>query len=819
MKKISSKISTVIIICSCIAVLVLGGISIFQSNQLVRSDAEDKLQWMTRQYALQFSIEFNTIENNVDEMEAHFLNTFDAEQLKNDSTYLPSYEAELSDYIFDFAKDRSSGIAAWCYFNPELSETPHDVYFVDENGDDIPDRQDYIPFSYYDETPIPTDDKQWWYGPIRTKAGFWTNPYEWTLKNGEIIKVVSYAKPIFIDGELIAVIGTYYHFDEMFQNIMDIKVYENGYATLYNEKLDIIVDPDYHSGTRYTSDNLATIENGKYAEMASEIAQNKYGFVSYDVQGEERPMAYSKLSNNWVLSINPVKDEMLAGVNSLTLDLLLAVGGCILLSVLIAYFMGIHITKPLRKVVEGAKKIGEGDFNTHITVNTKDEVKAVADSLNEMLDNTSRLQSDLERLAYYDELTGIPNKNLFNLTAKNLIQKGQGQYAYVIFDINKFKMINDIFGYVYGDLLLKHIANIISEEITEEETAARFSGDIFHSLCRFTSRTQLETRLMALADKISHLSFAEDADYRISACMGIYVIENTNALIETMGDRAGFAVKKIKNSYATSLYFYNDDIRNRILEEQEIENDMQGAIVNEEFKVYIQPKYSLKTMQIEGGEALVRWEHPRKGMLSPDAFIPLFEKNGFITTLDMYMLEQVCKRLRAWMDKGLKPLVISVNQSRLHMHSPCYLSTITKILNSYEIDPKWIELEVTESTFFEDKEKMIQILKLLHEFGFGISMDDFGSGYSSLNMLHEIEVDVLKIDKNFFNERSNSSRGKKIVNNIITMASDLNIVVVAEGVETQEQVDFLMKTECTLVQGYYFDRPMPADEFEKKIKL
>ncbi|MEG0378702.1 MAG: HAMP domain-containing protein, partial [Eubacterium sp.] len=433
------------------AILVLGGISIFKSAQMVKSDSEDRLTWMARQYAAQFSNELNLIENNVQEMEVHVRDTFDLEQLKTNPNYLAAYEKELSDYIFNFASKRSLGIAAWCYFNPALSQTPHDVYYVDGNGDDIPDRQEYIPFSYYDHTPTPTDDKQWWYGPIETKAGFWTNPYEWTLKNDEVIKVVSYARPIFMEDQLVAVVGTYYHFDEMFQNITDIQVYENGYATLYNEKLDVIIDPDYTSGTRYTSDNLGTVENGKYAEISAQILKNNYGTLTYEEGNTEQLFAYSKLSNGWVLGIKPVKSEIYAGIYTLTVALLIAVLVCMILSVFAAYIMGYHITKPLRKVVASARKIGTGDLSVQVEVQTKDEIKTVADSLNEMVKHTKALQSELEYLAYYDDLTGMANKNLFKITAERLISHAEKQYAYVVLDINRFKVINDIFGYSCGD--------------------------------------------------------------------------------------------------------------------------------------------------------------------------------------------------------------------------------------------------------------------------------------------------------------------------------------------------------------------------------
>lgn len=817
MKKISTKITVAMIGCSCVAILFLGGICITRSRDMIQGSSEDKLLWMAGKYAAQFSNQFNMVANNVAEIEVYFRDTFDVRQLRSDPEYLARYEDELAKYLFNFAVKRSDSRAAWCYFNPELSEEPHDVYFVDGDGDGVPDRQNYIPFSYYDETPTPSDDKQWWYGPIETKKGFWTNPYEWTLKNGETIKVVSYAQPVFIDGQFIAVIGSYYHFDAVLEEIAGIKVYDTGYATLYNEKLDIIVHPYYSAGTRFTSDNLQTVQGGKYAALSSDIISNNSGIVTYSVQGTDQLMAYGKLDNGWVLGIHPVQSEMFAGVNLLTLQIVAAIALWIVVSIFISFMVGARITRPLRRVVQCAKEIGTGNLDVKVEVDTNDEIKTVADSLNEMVANINKLQGRLSSLAYYDALTGIPNMNLFKMRVREVLESSNELHAYVILDVNNFKVINDIFGYIYGDKLLRHIAETIAREFCDNEAAARYTGDIFHIFCRFSSRDELEDRLERLAEKISAFT-ADSADgYRFSVNFGVYVAENTNLLVEMMGDYAALAVRKIKNNYSTSVYFYNDDIRNRILQEKEIENSMQDGIDNESFKVYIQPKYSLETMGIDGGEALVRWVHPQKGFLPPDTFISVFEKNGFITKLDMYMLDKVCGLLRRWLDSGIEPVVISVNQSRLHLNNPDYLNTLVKILESHNIGPEWIELEITESVFFEDTELMISIINSLHELGFKISMDDFGSGYSSLNMLNSISVDVLKIERKFFNATSNNLRGRKIVNNIISMASDLGIVVVAEGVETREQVEFLQETGCALVQGYYFAKPMPAEEFEAKL--
>lgn len=417
-------------------------------------------------------------------------------------------------------------------------------------------------------------------------------------------------------------------------------------------------------------------------------------------------------------------------------------------------------------------------------------------------------------LTYIDELTNRANKNTFKIKAKMLIETKINKHAFIMLDIDNFKLINDLFGYDKGDLFLKYIANVLSRHTSKDEVFARITGDKFYVLVEYVARKKLEIRLEKIIEDILNFKFTTESNFKMVVCVGVFEIDNTNISIETMSDRASLAANMIKGNHISSHYFYNDDIRNQIIQEYEIENEMHEALKNKDFKVYLQPKYDFKTEKVVGAEALIRWHNPMKGIIQPDLFIPLFEKNGFVTKIDMFVFEEICKKQQEWAAKGRKPLIISINQSRLHMHNLTYVDTLKSIVEKYEVNPEVMELELTESTFFYDSDVIFDVTRRLHKIGFRLSIDDFGSGYSSLNSLQDIFVDVVKLDRGFFKESLNTVRGKKIIKSIILMAKDLGIETVAEGVETKEQVEFLRGIGCDVAQGFYFAKPMPMSEFD-----
>lgn len=399
MRKISMKITVAIVLCCCISTAVLGIVGITHSQQIIQKESHDKLIATAEKYANQFSGELDVISEKVDELALHVQDSFDLSAYKADANYLANYEKELAVYIENFARKRTESFAAYCYFDPALSQTPHDVYYVDSDGDQIPDRQNYIPFSYYDNTPTPTDDKYWWYGPIQEQKAIWTNPYEWTLANGEVIMVVSHAKPVYIEGQFIGVVGTYYLFDHMQETIDQIQVYDTGFASLYNEKFDVIIHPDYQAGNRNTSDNLERIQDGALVPFLNDIGQNNSGIVQYEIDENNQIFAYSKLSNGWIMGLSPPVNEIYTDLNALIKTYSMLILGAAVMSILIGLLIGRLLSRPILKVVDAAKLIGTGDFTVQIDVRSKDEIKVLADTLNGTIRNISHLISQIQHFS------------------------------------------------------------------------------------------------------------------------------------------------------------------------------------------------------------------------------------------------------------------------------------------------------------------------------------------------------------------------------------------------------------------------------------
>lgn len=440
-------------------------------------------------------------------------------------------------------------------------------------------------------------------------------------------------------------------------------------------------------------------------------------------------------------------------------------------------------------------------------------------------------KEDLRHLAYHDVITGHRNFSSFTRDFRNVLAKGKdAHYALIHFDIDKFKVFNEHYGYKVGNHLLSYISNTLEHALSDNEIFSRLNGDYFVILMHYENEDELLLRLKEIKNDIIDYKNKLDYRYDIMVRMGIYRIDDKSidtiineksysaitSYVNQLIDKAGLARQSIKNMPLQTFYsFYQDSMIEKILREKEIESEMQTALNNGDFVFYLQPKYSLQTKSIAGAEALVRWLHPGKGLIPPDSFIPLFEKNGFVTEIDFYILEQVCMTLRTWIDKGYKVVPISVNLSRQHLQREETLSRIFEIVTRFNIPVNLLEFELTESAMFEKMVFLADFGQKLRNNGFSISIDDFGSGYSSLNMLKDVEVDVLKLDKAFF-ENENRERGNQVISKFIELSKSLHMKVVSEGVETKEQVDFLTKVGCDMVQGYYFARPMPAGDFEEK---
>ncbi|CCL05797.1 putative signaling protein [Clostridioides difficile CD002] len=435
---------------------------------------------------------------------------------------------------------------------------------------------------------------------------------------------------------------------------------------------------------------------------------------------------------------------------------------------------------------------------------------------NEIIEKNNK---ELKKLAFIDSVTGGINRTKFNIIAKEIISKSpSGTYTLIWLNMKKFKLINDLAGNIAGDNLLKYIYNCISKHLHEGELVTRIFADKFILLLK-DKPEDITSRLNSMVTHINRFNNNADYKYILYFTAGAYVIYDTSLDITNIQDSANVASKSIKNVENHGLCicnFYSKKDKEKLILEQSIENRMYEALEKREFQVYLQPKLELSTQTICGAEALVRWIHPVEGIIPPNEFIPLFEKNGFIIQLDLYVFEEVCKTLKKWIDDGLNPINISVNMSRYHFSSNNFIKTYDKIAKKYGIPSHLIEIEITETIVFEDVKVFSEIINEIHKNGFKCSIDDFGSGYSSINMLKDIYVDTLKLDRAFFqSEHLDSQRERDIIVSIIELAKKLKMTTVAEGIETSFQKDFLQEINCDMLQGYVFSRPLPIKDFEK----
>ena len=409
-----------------------------------------------------------------------------------------------------------------------------------------------------------------------------------------------------------------------------------------------------------------------------------------------------------------------------------------------------------------------------------------------------------------DPLTGLYSKEYFYLHAGDVLKNNPDKkYDLLCCDIERFKLVNDLYGTKAGDKLLKYVGEMICEAVADHGICGRIGSDIF----AFLIEHQESYENSPFIKKTESINVA-NINLNIILRYGIYFIDDTDIPINIACDRASLAKNSIKGKYETYFAHYDDTSRQKLLNEQFITSNMKNALDSGQFNVYFQPKYNLKTENVAGCEALVRWIHPERGIMSPAEFIPLFEKNGFITDLDIYIWEQCCKKMREWLDGDGFMMPISVNVSRADVYNPQLPDILTTMIKKYHLSPSYLHLEITETAYTENPEQLINAVSKLKKLGFVIEMDDFGTGYSSLNMLSELPIDVLKLDIKFIQNEEKKSHNKSILSFIINLAKWLDLTVIAEGVETGAQIELLKALDCEYVQGYYYAKPLPLGEFE-----
>ena len=382
------------------------------------------------------------------------------------------------------------------------------------------------------------------------------------------------------------------------------------------------------------------------------------------------------------------------------------------------------------------------------------------------------------------------------------------KFAVVQFDVAKFKMIIADYGEKRADDLLNFFVSTLKVICNKYQIYSRLSADVFMVITPYEDEKSLYD-FVELLD--SHLLGFDGMQYRL--VYGICYIGELTGGLRQYGDAAAMARQSIKNNVMQKVAFYQADLKRNISANKFIEDNMNQALANGEFVMYLQPKYNIEDGKATGAEALVRWNIPGHGVVPPNDFVPVFEKNGFVIKMDQYIWEEACKLIRKWIDAGIEPFPISVNVSRRHLRDMKFIEVLDGLVEKYRIPKNLLEIEITETV---NEAGIVESMQMLKDRGFTLLMDDFGSGYSSLNTLKNTKFDVIKFDRMFLNNFIGSDRGQKIVEYTIKMTTAIGLDMVAEGVETKEQADFLKVCGCNTAQGFYYAKPMPVEEFEKK---
>jgi diguanylate cyclase (GGDEF)-like protein len=426
----------------------------------------------------------------------------------------------------------------------------------------------------------------------------------------------------------------------------------------------------------------------------------------------------------------------------------------------------------------------------------------------------------LVKIAYYDPLTGAANMPHFMNSLQERLEK-PGAFCLAAMNIRQFKFVNEIFGKEKGDQLLCLVKKVLEENLRESEFFCRSSADLFFLILEEKDRENVSRRLERIMAEIGEGFQEKDCNnYQLLLYCGAWIPENyaPGALTaEEVRTHTFFAMQTANGSYQNNIWFYDTELHKTELLENYVESHMHQALERKEFRLFFQPKYELSGGALHSAEALVRWIPEDGRTIYPDQFIGLFEENGFCTKLDMYMFEQVCVHIRSWMDRGLKPIPVSINQSKPVFYEEGYIKRLNAILQKYRVPASLITLEILEGLALENEEVLNRKIRELQNAGFRISMDDFGTGYSSLNTLGRIQIDELKLDRAFLMEASKgeSRRQYMIMEEIIRLAKRLGIHTVAEGVETEEDERMIRAMGCDCGQGYYYSRPVSAEEFDR----
>jgi diguanylate cyclase (GGDEF)-like protein len=529
-----------------------------------------------------------------------------------------------------------------------------------------------------------------------------------------------------------------------------------------------------------------------------------------------------------ILEYTGIRRELLAE----TLWQIYAVGvfglGSVLLVGWFGWRLGGSISRRLKQLQLGVQRMTEGQYDARLAIATNDEIGALTLAFNRMTDDLESSRDKLrveiqkeraaavqiEHLAYHDKLTGLANRSMFSKTLEQGLKEAQRykrQLAVFFIDLDRFKNINDTLGHEAGDILLQEMATRLTSCMRASDSVARLGGDEFVVMAPSLNGTeQLGVVAQKILDSVARSFTLYDHEFHVTASIGISVYPTDGDDERALMKNADIAMYQAKEDGKNTFAFYSAELNKHSVERLAFESSLRHALEDQQFQVHYQPKVDCHTGRMTGVEALLRWNHPDLGPVSPAKFIPVAEENGLIIPIGRWVLETACLQQVMWRELGHEPLRMAVNLSARQFYDDHLLTDVASILSATGMDPTFLELEITESMLMRNVAKAIEVLAAFKKLGARLSLDDFGTGYSSLSNLKRFPIDTIKVDRSFVRELPANEEDKAITDAVIAMGRTLNMTVVAEGVETQGQIDFLREHACDEVQGFYFSKAVSS---------
>ena len=714
------------------------------------------------------------------------------EQIEALDSYLREYCQKLQ-ILFSGVADNTQGIISYFYcISPDVSSNEHGFFYMKKGKTGLIEQP---PLDATNLQPNEDLGGTWYDVAAAMGAPGWLGPY---ICQGQW--VCSYMVPIYKAGMLIGIMGVDISCESLSALVEDIRLYKTGYVCLMDANGRVIYHPDMPIGS-----HIDQLEEKAKSEILQEDNSIER-LIRYSVDGEKRQLSFSTLSNGMKVACVVPVDEVNNSWPKLLWDTSLIAIVIIIVFVILIFFLMGAITWPLKQLTEASQKLAESDYNVDLTYHSKNEIGVLTSAFRKMRDQIRKNIDDLNHQLFYDRLTDLPNmRRFFTLAAqeRDTLKEAGKEPVMVYFNIIGIRNYNRQYGFKNGDKLIMDFSQILSRNFGADRVC-RLSADQFAAVADGAEVEEI------CAQVLNECETAMDGK-RLPIRVGIYPDSLERVDTDVACDRAKYAADKKKGEISSSITYYDEEMLKRTEIDHHIIHNLDRALEEGWVKVYYQPIVRSEDEELCDEEALARWIDPELGFLSPAYFIPALEQSKLIYKLDLYIVDQVLKKLKQQEEAGTTIVSQSINLSRMDFESCDVVEEIRRRVDDAGIDRSMISVEITESVIGGDFEFMKEQIARFQELGFPVWMDDFGSGYSSLDVLHQIRFDLIKFDMRFMEKFDEGDGGKVILTHMFNMAMGLGLETLCEGVEEADQVEFLRQAGCAKIQGYYYGKPTPFE--------